>query len=143
MDADRFWNRIDRTGPCWLWTGGLASNGYGQVWRDGKNGRAHRIAWELTHGPIPPGLHVCHTCDVRHCARPDHLFLGTCADNMADRDGKGRGARRNKPALVIDVEAVRSRHAAGESQRSIGRSLGVSQSSISHIVNRAHRYATI
>ncbi len=58
--------------------------------------RAHRLAWIYTHGPIADGLHVLHKCDVRLCVRPGHLFLGTEADNMADRDAKGRNYQKSK-----------------------------------------------
>ena len=75
---------------CIEWTGCILRNGYGQLEIKGKKWLAHRWAWTQAHGPIPEGLCVCHTCDVRHCINPEHLFLGTHADNAHDRDAKGR-----------------------------------------------------
>ena len=82
---------------CKLWTGArIKRYGYGQfgVKVDGKWGmrRAHRVAWEIAHGPIPDGLCVLHDCDVTNCVNPAHLFLGTQTQNMADMRAKGRGS---------------------------------------------------
>lgn len=82
--------RIRYSDDCWEWTGNLNGNGYGQVRYGGRMRPTHRLAWELAHGPIPPGLWVLHTCDNRVCMRPEHLWLGTGADNMADMVRKGR-----------------------------------------------------
>lgn len=78
---------------CWLWTAAChEAAGYGQIWHLGKVLRANRVSWTLYRGEIPGGLHVCHTCDVRCCVNPDHLFLGTREDNMQDCFKKGRSS---------------------------------------------------
>jgi hypothetical protein len=102
---------IDPSG-CWLWTrerrytaecrkrNGLLD--YGAFWLDGKYVTAHRAAYQLLTGPIPDGLFVLHRCDIPGCVNPDHLWLGTHADNMADMANKGRrrgGSRRELSGL--------------------------------------------
>jgi hypothetical protein len=77
---------VDPDTGCHVWTGGRASKGYGQL-RIG----VHRLAWELANGPIPEGMQVLHRCDNPRCCNPDHLMLGTQAENMADMRRKGRG----------------------------------------------------
>lgn len=85
-NQDRFWTKVDKSGECWIWTGGLHSWGYGKfsVRIDGKEVTlgAHTYAYELEHGPIPEGMIVCHSCDNPPCIRASHLFLGTQADNI-------------------------------------------------------------
>lgn len=87
---------------CMEWTGAKNSNGYGVInsgTLKGRMIRAHRVAWELWVGPVPDGLSVLHRCDNRPCINPEHLFLGTQADNMADMSRKGRGRKAApKPA---------------------------------------------
>lgn len=88
----RFWMNVDRSEPevCWEWRGtSFVGMGYG-VFQAFDEQRAHRVAWVLTHGPIPKGMLVCHRCDNPPCCNPGHLFLGTDGDNMADMVAKGR-----------------------------------------------------
>ena len=82
-----FWQHVDRAGSCWIWRGPRHRQGYG---RAGRN-VAHRIAFELAHGPFDRRLKVCHHCDNPPCVNPAHLFLGTQRDNVQDMVRKGRG----------------------------------------------------
>lgn len=76
---------------CWLWKGCKTIGGYGRF-NVGKRviKMAHRVSYELYVGPIPKGFQVCHSCDVRHCVRPSHLWIGTQTDNMLDMYKKNR-----------------------------------------------------
>lgn len=102
---ERFWEMVSK--DCWPYMGSCKPyNGYGHF-RDGqKDYNAHRLAWELTYGPIPEGKHVLHKCDVPCCCNPSHLFLGDPAINAADKMKKGRSARgeRNEKAKLTEVQ---------------------------------------
>jgi hypothetical protein len=96
LDSARtFWSRVKLGPSCWKWMGYVNRGGYGKF-RPGHSAtvRAHRFAWQITFGPIPPGLIVCHRCDNPGCVRPEHLFLGTHLDNKRDSLSKGRSKLR-------------------------------------------------
>ena len=154
----RFWSKVDRSGDCWLWTGGKTVVGYGLYYiGDYRRAYAHRFAYEVSKGDIAADMLVCHTCDNPTCVRPDHLWLGTDSDNAWDKVAKGRSCRgdehglRKRPDRVArgegkpltakltetQVRAIRQRYAAGGvTQREIAADYGVSGSLITMIVQR-------
>lgn len=142
---DRFWMKVDKTGDCWLWTASVDRKGYGQIQQGGRSGRllrAHRVSWEIEFDAIPPGVQVCHRCDVRRCVRPAHLFLGTNDDNVADMQAKGRdvlpprllGSRHPHASFTeADIRYIRTQVSCGVSQRELARQFNVCFSTINHI----------
>lgn len=140
MTPAAFEARIDRSGDCWIWRGAVTGAGRGNLRYGNRNVQAHRLAWELAHGPIPAGMLVCHHCDNGLCCRPAHLFLGTYADNTADMLAKGRG----RPASKL-TEPERSwlltRIAAGMPQAHAAALLGISRQRVNQLVNAARRSA--
>jgi hypothetical protein len=156
--ADLLWPHVDKNGPipphrpglgaCWVWTGKPRSQGYGVVGYVGTPPRsmlAHRLAWELTYGTIPANRWVLHKCDNRLCVNPDHLFLGTAADNSRDMAAKGRQGFQQHPESIPhgeqvhsakltepQVRAIRDAWAAGGiTMTALGKSHGVSKHTIS------------
>lgn len=94
----RFWDKVDRSEGCWLWTAGVSANGYGRIQIAGRDGPgvdlAHRVSWRLSTGVDPSGLVVMHLCDTPRCVRPSHLVLGMQAANVYDMTRKGRTRSR-------------------------------------------------
>ena len=144
---ERFWSKVARQAgdECWLWLAGRDKDGYGYFFKPAGKDRAHRIVWEITHGSIPDGLCVCHRCDNPSCVRPDHLFLGTNIDNIADRDRKGRACKGeahpywngNKgsanPYAKLSDDDVRAIRQDPRRKAQIARDYGVTAVTIGHI----------
>lgn len=140
---ERFWIQVGKTDGCWLWLSGKDADGYGgfNADHDGVTyRRAHRYSYALHHGPIPTGMQVCHTCDTPSCVRPDHLFLGSIAENMADKMakgrhvGQGRGVRHTKAKLT--EEQARAILDDPRPHTQIAMEYGVAATTISSLKNR-------
>lgn len=143
---EHLWSRVDRSAgenSCWEFRGSLTRGGYGEFAHGGRRMGAHRAAWEVTNGPIPEGMAVRHkVCDNPPCCNPAHLRLGTHERNMRDKVQAGRqfrpsGSRNGLARLTAEqVSEIRRRHADGALQRELAEQFGVSQSTVSAIVNR-------
>ena len=127
---ERFWSKADCQGAgCWIWTACKDGDGYGNIGFGRSTVKAHRVAWELTHGPIPPRMHVLHHCDNPPCVNPEHLFLGTQVENQRDCEAKGRGWSRHRigelngraKLKLADVARIRALAQSGMSQAAIAR----------------------
>jgi len=143
----QFVGNVDASGDCWLWTGGIAGNGYGYICIDGKMVSAHRFSWLLHNGDIPDGMQICHKCDVRKCVNPDHMFLGSAADNAQDKVQKGRQARGINAGVgrytTEQVLAVVDRRRKGFTLEVIAAETGMSLTHVSDICRgRVRRYET-
>lgn len=135
--AQRFWQKVDKSGDCWVWTGALLKTGYGSIRIDKKAMRAHRVAYELCVGPIPRGLLLRHSCDNPRCVNPAHLLTGGKKENTADAIERGQhliGERHPKAKLTdSSIADIRRDIARGVSGIDIARAHGVSESLISKI----------
>jgi hypothetical protein len=141
----RLWERVEKTRSCWLWRGNVQGDGYGTIMMDGRLWLVHRCVWTVLRGPIPEGVQLLHTCDTPACCNPDHLFLGSQLDNIADmvRKGRQRGAPGSAhPAAKLtddDVRAIRAipvlplRGGRKQQDRELALKYGVSASLISQI----------
>lgn len=150
---ERFWAKVDRggpvpehrpeLGPCWIWTKAKSRFGYGKLTLQKRTRTAHRMSYELAHGAIPSGLLVCHRCDNPPCVNPDHLFLGSFADNTRDMHAKGRGGRlgargeRNSKAKLTaaQVGEIRTRFAQGEKRDALAAEFRLNPSTVTDITS--------
>lgn len=148
---NRFWKNVQKNtnDQCWLWSGCFGDDGYGRLRAERgyltKHGKrfmwaTHRASWTLHFGEIPDGLSVLHRCDVKACVNPEHLFLGTQADNMADKTNKGRAqhgeAHGMSKLTESNVRAIRQMKNLAVCQNDIAEFFGVSKQLVSLIVRR-------
>lgn len=140
--TDKFWDKVDKTSDCWEWVGYREKTNYGRVSFRGNNKMlTHRVSWILTNGEIPNDLCVLHRCDNPPCVNPEHLFLGTIADNNADRDRKGRwkengikGSQHWRSKIdESDVRVIKGLISVGTKQRAIARFFDMSEQAIGDI----------
>lgn len=136
--VSRFWaSTTKNSSGCWLWNGGLNQRGYGFIQVNGRNLLVHRFSYGLHNTRQPGKLCVCHKCDRKRCVNPDHLFLGTIADNTRDRDRKNRvkwGADHHKTKLT--PSQVRAIRASGRTYQVLADRYGVHTSHITRIKQR-------
>jgi hypothetical protein len=140
--------------PCWEWQRYRDRDGYGTVWYKGSQSqhKAHRLAWIIHNGPIPEYLHCLHRCDNPPCLNHEHLFLGTAADNAADRDAKGRhhfgtgGSTGCSPpnrilsnAEVANIKGLLLRYSWVGLQSEIARRYGIHRNTVCDIAHGRHR----
>lgn len=153
LQMERFFSTLHKTETgCWLWTRATNNKGYGVLNYQGKVVYAHRLSYILHKGPIPDGLFVCHSCDQfypagditnRRCINPDHLGLGTNAQNMAECFERGRmplGENRKHSKLSdADVIQMRRRKAAGEGRGALALAFGVTKHYVGEVCSERRR----
>lgn len=126
--VERFWEKVDQSGDCWLWMGGRNDDGYGIVQWEGHVTGAHRVAYEISVGPIPEGKLVLHSCDNPSCVNPNHLWIGDQSDNAADSVAKGRKGKRG----IREIKRYRMTYRASDEILLLCRRLA-----ISHVLRQA------
>ncbi len=135
---NKLFSRVQKSESCWNWTGPISKFGYGTIYLDAKRRsvRVHRVMYQVFHGEIPIGLNVLHKCDNRRCVNPDHLFLGTIADNQKDAAIKNRLRVKLELGQVCEIRRL---YIEGFSQVDLAKMFKINQSNISRIVNRKRR----
>lgn len=137
---EKFEERFYVTPGCWIWTHGTDSHGYGKITYKSVTAKAHRVSYSLYISDIPAGLHILHKCDNPICVNPDHLFMGTHADNMRDKTKKGRaigahaGESHHKAKLTVE-KVLRIREDARNTTQ-IAREYNVDRKTIDAVLSR-------
>lgn len=133
---ERFWSKVNKTDDCWEWTGYLSSKGYGSIYVNGKQMKAHRYSAQLA-GMNITDMFVCHHCDNPRCVRPEHLFVGTNQDNVDDRMRKGRqvNAKYYHSKRVLTNDQAREIRASNLGTKVLANQYGVSQGTVQKIRN--------
>jgi hypothetical protein len=130
----RFESKFYVTPGCWIWTGFRNEKGYGGFSVNNRTTKAHRVSYQMYVGQITDGLHVLHRCDNRRCVNPDHLFLGTNADNTADKVRKGRQQKGSQfPQAKLSEQQILEIRMDPRKCRDIGAEYGISHSAVSEI----------
>lgn len=137
-DLHYFMSRTNPNGECLEWTKCLNTDGYARTaWNGYPNGKVHRIVYELYYNKDPSGLVVRHTCDNPKCINPNHLVLGTPADNNRDRDTRGRHGKSK--TTLKEVQMIRDLYATRKYfQREIADIFGINHRTVSSIVTHTH-----
>lgn len=135
---ERFLRYVKKEPGCWKWLSYIDANGYGRLNYKGRPMLASRISYLLHFGDIPDGMAVCHKCDNPSCTNPDHLFLGTQADNVADMEQKGRARKRGKTgtdhhSAKLTDDSIRDIRGSGKSDAENAAKYGVSRATIHSI----------
>ena len=136
----RFMAMVQTGDGCWIWQGSFRTDGYGQFYMPGRTIGAHRVSFELHAGrPVADGAFVCHTCDVRACVNPQHLYEGNDTTNTADKVSRLRLAYGDSVAKKLSsakVAEIRLLLEGGATQVEVASTFGVSQSTVSRIKSR-------
>ena len=139
IEIERFWAKVNKTKSCWDWTAYIYHHGYGSFKTKLGTKYAHRLSWTLHFGEIEEGKYVLHKCDNRACVNPDHLFLGTQAENLQDMANKKRsqiGIKHwNVKLSAFDILEIKRLSDSGLSSSEIAKKFPVNRRQISRVLS--------
>lgn len=133
-------SRIKYENDCWLWTGSVNDDGYGNIWIGKSCKKTHRVSYILFKGDIPDKMCVCHKCDKRSCINPEHLWIGTHKDNMNDMVNKGRTLyaeqrKNNKIPRALYLEIV-NKYLSGQRQTQLAKEYNCHSTTIWNAIHK-------